>query len=116
MKDGKLCNSIKVSGGVLRIKFSDGGLSERIDCGTELGTYKGGARWEMKNDRLRYMVTIREGYQTVEKLGQVWPKKDGRWNWVRSVSKFQAGWGGRAQGVTATEQEAIDKVLEGWND
>jgi hypothetical protein len=48
-----------------------------------------------------------------EKLGQVWKKNDGRWNWIRHKSHYQGDWKA-GQGVVITKSEALFHVEMGW--
>ena len=93
MIQGKLCDSITVDQGVLHIEFSDDTMLECVDPTAKLGNFNGGAWWEKMHDgRIVFWVRARRFYNLREKLGMIWPKNDGRWNWARYESKYQGDW------------------------
>lgn len=114
MKHGKLCDRVSGDSGVIRFEFCDGTIAERVDSIEPLGDYRDGTEWWIRPGKMSYTAVIRAGYDTIEILGTVWPKNDGRWNWIRRKSKFQGSWK-EGQGVTATKEEAITQVEKGWS-
>lgn len=115
MIQGKLCDHVTTDAGAVRYEFSTGTVIERVDPTLPLGTYKTEARWHHRPSQSYYFARIREGFTTVEKLGKVWTKNDGRWNWLRHGSRFQIVWKA-GQGVVMTKAEAILEVEKGWNE
>jgi len=125
MTSGKLCHSITVDQGVMHIQFCAGGMWERVDPTAKLGNYRNDSWWEVMIDgRIVFWVQARRFYNLREKLGMIWPKNDGRWNWVRYESKYQGDWQ-PGQGVTdypkayhtdepPPEEQAELQVLDGW--
>lgn len=125
MTHGKLCDSITVDEGVLHIQFSEDRMLECVDPMVKLGNYRDGAWWEKMHDgRVFFWAQARRFYQIREKLGMIWPKNDGRWNWVRYKSKYQGDWR-PGQGTSnypkahhtdepSPEEQARLQVTGGW--
>lgn len=69
-----------------------------------------------------YRVPIQPDEDMIEVLGIVKPRSDGRWDWWRLASVWQKDWqkdrmpGATNQGVTHTEDMAMNHVLCGWGD
>ena len=113
MIQSKLCDRVTADAGAVRLEFSDGTMSERVDPTTPLGRYIGEAGWKYQRSRTHYLVKVRPGFTLHEKLGQVWKKNDGRWNWIRHKSRYQSGWK-EGQGVAESETKARLQVEKGW--
>jgi len=114
MIQGKRCDRVTADAGAVRYEFSDGTLVERVNPALPLGTYRGEAWWSPVKNKMHYLVKVRPGFTTHEKLGQVWSKNDGRWNWIRHKSRYQNDWK-EGQGVAFTQGEALSQVEEGWS-
>ncbi len=50
-------------------------------------------------------------------LGILKQRTDGRWDWIRKMSKYNPKWnkGGYKQGTEKTKQEGYQMLLEGWD-
>lgn len=64
-----------------------------------------------------YRVPIKHGSKIHEVLGRVRIKNDKRFEWTRWRSQIHNNWSKEcpAQGVCDTKEQAISKVLCGWN-
>jgi hypothetical protein len=71
------------------------------------------AEWRQYGSRLVYRVPCTPTTVTVEHLGAVKERGDGRWNWWRWKSTFHHQWI-TDQGVALSRVAAELQVLEGW--
>lgn len=66
-----------------------------------------------RRPKITYTVPLYLTIMLTEHLGAVQERADGRWNWWRYKAhffKWQTG-----QGVSPNEEQAMAKVLEGWD-
>lgn len=69
---------------------------------------------DKKLPRIVYRVPCMPGTKTVEHLGAIKYRADGRWNWWRKESKYHRTWVGPCQGVANNRGSAEMRVLDGW--
>jgi hypothetical protein len=62
-----------------------------------------------------YRIPISSTCSIIEHLGAVKERNDSRWNWWRFKSTFHQDWNAGGQGVAASKEAAMMRVLEGWD-
>lgn len=70
------------------------------------------------SDLKKYEIPISIGSRIKEMLGRIVRREDGRFSWFRKSSKYRKKWNAKlnSEGVVDTKQEAVEKVLEGWEE